>query len=930
MLNEMTNSSPDGYLELPLDQTLSDTGKLMTASWWERQSIRFKTTVLAIAIGTIPILVVGSTAYYFAARLIQQESTSLRKALVLDLQNQVNIFMSDRFGDIKAIANLDIFSNPQLSKITTAKQKSAALQKFQDAHNIYDSIGVFDVKGDIIAQTEGKPLDNHFNRTYIQDALKTNGAVISQPSISASSGIYSVYTASPIKDQVSGKTIGFVRIRMPVAVLKNLLKEYTTNDSQYYLMSDKGEIFLGSAGEYVIKTRSDNSTVNNQNFDYEAIKVDAVFSGTENLLSSNSLGADRAINKQTNQEQFLTYAPAQTITGLPSLNWQAVVATDSQVVFAPQRKLRQVFILGIAIVALGVGAIAYALAHRLLRPILSAVDAIKEIGQGNLHTRLEINGADEIAQLSANINSMATKLSDLVEIQALLAQQSESIKNATIKFTAAENKSEILNIAVQETRTTLPASRVVYYQFIDHKSGTVTAESIAPSSSSMHNIDIFNPDLVAAYLTKHQQGKSQVEVINDIHQANVSPSYRNQIKPLGIKASLIAPVIIEDQLDGLLMVHQSSKRLWLDEEVKFITQLVSQIGFAVIRLRLLSAQKLGEIQAKTAKEAIQSRALDLLKEVYAVSEGDLTIRAKVTEDEIGTIADSYNATVESLHKLVNEAKFAAIEVQNNTVGNELAVQALAQETIIQAQAIALALEQVNSMEQSIKQVAMSASQADEFVKQTNLTIDSGNKAMNHTVAEIHAVQNTVTETAIKVQKLGESSQEISQAVNLVGRFAAQTHLLALKASIEAARAGEQGKGFAVIANEVRSLATQSAEATAEIETLVSKIQLETNELADAMNKGTKQIAVGNELVQQTRQSLTQISEASNEISKLVGSITQATKQQSETSAQVSQAMVGVAEIAEHNSQSATQVSSSIKELSAVAQKLQLGIGKFKT
>ena len=183
---------------------------------------------------------------------------------------------------------------------------------------------------------------------------------------------------------------------------------------------------------------------------------------------------------------------------------------------------------------------------------------------------------------------------------------------------------------------------------------------------------------------------------------------------------------------------------------------------------------------------------------------------------------------------------------------------------------------------------------------------------------------------MKVQKLGESSQEISQAVNLVGRFAAQTHLLALKASIEAARAGEQGKGFAVIANEVRSLATQSAEATAEIETLVTKIQLETNELAEAMNRGTEQIIAGNELVRQTQQSLTQIGQAGDEISKLVNSIAQATQQQSETSAKVNQTMISVAEIAEHNSQAATRVSSSIKELSAVAEKLRSGIDKFKT
>ena len=926
----MTNSSADGYLELPLDQTLSDSGKILTASWWERKSIRFKTTILAIAIGTIPTIAVGSTAYYFAARSIERETTSLRKTLAADLQNQVNVFMSDRFGDIKAIATMDIFTDPQLREAVTAQQKSAALQKFQNARGIYNSIGVFDANGNLIAQTAGKTLGNHLNRGYVQDALKADGAVISQPRISTSSGIYSVYTASPIKDRISGKTIGFVRVRMPVAVLKDLLKEYTSGGNQYYLLTNKDDIFLGSAGEYVIKTRSDNSTVDNESFDYEAIQPGEVFNDVDSLLNSNSLSAEKVINRSTKKEQFLTYAPAKTIEGLPQLNWQAIMAADSSVVFAPQRQLRRIFILGIGVVALGVGAIAYILANRLLRPILSAADAVKEIGRGNLNTCLEIEGADEISQLSANINGMATKLSDLVETQSLLARQSAAIKNATVKIAAAQQKSDIFALAVADTHKTLKSDRVVYYQFVDNKSGMVVAESCDRGLSPILDTEILNSDLVNTYFTNHEQNKDRVEKIDDIHHSNVSQAYRERMESLGIKASSIAPVVVEDKLDGLLMVHHSAKHLWSKDEVDFITQIANQIGFGVTRLRFLEKQQEGEIRAKAAKEAIQSRALDLLKEVYEVSEGNLTIRAKVTEDEIGTIADSYNATIESLHKLVNETKSAAIEVQNNTATNNEAVKALAQETLERAQQIAQTLEQVNAMERSIEQVAKNASQADDFVKQANLTISTGDRAMNHTVAEINAVQDTVTETAIKVQKLGESSQEISQAVNLVGRFAAQTHLLALKASIEAARAGEQGKGFAVIANEVRSLATQSAEATAEIETLVSKIQLETNELAEAMNKGTEQIAAGNELVQQTRQSLTQIAQAGDEISKLVSSITQATKQQSQTSAIVSQTMLNVAEATKHNSQSATQVSSSIEELSTVAQRLQAGIGKFKT
>jgi len=918
----MTNSSFNSYSKSSLDQRLSP-------SWWQQTSIRFKTTVLAIAIGTIPTIAVGSVAYHFATKSVAQESTSLRKILVNDLQNQVNIFMSDRFNDVKVMANLDIFTNPKLSNIASIQDKNGALEKFQAAHNEYNSIGIFDIEGNVIAQTGSKPLGNHLDRGYVQAALKADSAVISQPRISTSSGTYSIYTASPIKDKYTGQTIGFVRARIPVAVLRDLLRDFTSDGSKYYLLNDRGEIFLGSSEEYVIKTNSDNSQVTNKTFDYEAIKANKFFQGADELFSSKNVATNTAKNLKANQQQFLAFAPTKNYKDLPALNWQALIATDTSIVFAPQRSLRWIFLLGTGVVAIGVAAIAYSITERILRPILVAADAVEEIGQGNFDVKLEITGTDEIAQLGRNINNMSEQLLDFVNTQTMLAQQSEVITNATLMFATAETPFKILQIGVNQSYKVLPVNRVVYYQFDSDQTGIVVAESVAQGFIATQNTDILHPDLISTYFNDHQEGNTQIKIINNL--AEVDPLNREKLISLEVKASLIAPVLVENRLDGLLIAHQCSEQhIWLNEEIEFVTRIANQIGFAITRLEFLAQQKQGEIREKAAKEAIQNSASKLLQEVYDLSTGDLTIRAKVTEDEIGIIADSYNSTIESLQKLVEQTKTAAVEVQANTLNNDLAVKKLTQEAVTQADEIAQMLAQVRAMTRSSHQVVLNASQADSFIQQANLTILKSDQAMNQTVAEISAVKNVVSETATKAERLGVSSQEISQAVNLIGRFAAQTHLLALKASIEAARAGAQGKGFAVIADEVRSLATQSAEATTEIETLVNKIQLETGILVNSMNQSTEQIALGNELVQTSRQNLTEVSQVSNELSKLVNSITQAARIQSETSTQVSQTMVNVAAIAENNSESANQVSDSIKQLTAVAERLQSNIGKFKT
>jgi methyl-accepting chemotaxis protein PixJ len=201
--------------------------------------------------------------------------------------------------------------------------------------------------------------------------------------------------------------------------------------------------------------------------------------------------------------------------------------------------------------------------------------------------------------------------------------------------------------------------------------------------------------------------------------------------------------------------------------------------------------------------------------------------------------------------------------------------------------------------------------------------------MNRTVDGFKAIRETVAQTSKKVKRLGESSQKISKVVNLISSFADQTNLLALNAAIEAAHAGEQGRGFAVVADEVRTLARQSAEATAEIESLVKDIQTETNEVVAAMEAGTEQVVTGTALMDETRQSLLKITEVSKQISELVAAIVSATVTQSQASQVVTAKMSDVAGIANQTSNEATVVSASFKELLALAQELQASASQFK-
>ncbi|NJN75141.1 MAG: GAF domain-containing protein [Synechococcaceae cyanobacterium RL_1_2] len=406
---------------------------------------------------------------------------------------------------------------------------------------------------------------------------------------------------------------------------------------------------------------------------------------------------------------------------------------------------------------------------------------------------------------------------------------------------------------------------------------------------------------------------------------------------LTIKANLVVPIVNEGTLYGLLIAHDCTEvHYWQEWEVDIMKQVAFQISIPLARVTFINqieettaqAQGLAKEQQEL-KENLQKRALELLMQVDPVSQGDLTIRAKVTEDEVGTIADSYNATINSLRKIVTQVKQAAEQMTTSTSQNQESVRSLSGAALKQNEEISAALARVQAMSNSIRVVAANARQAEEAVVQATSTVKSGDDAMNRTVDGILSIRETVAETAKKVKRLGESSQKISKVVNLIGDFAAQTNLLALNASIEAARAGEEGRGFAVVADEVRSLARQSAEATAEIEKLVADIQGETNEVVAAMESGTEQVVVGTRLVDETRSNLNQISAVSNQISQIVQSIAQATVAQTQDSEAVTQSMTGIAAIAQKTSADANNVSNSFEQLLLVAEDLQREVGQFK-
>ena len=901
--------------------------------WWQGLGLRFKATLLAGLVGTVPVMAVGGISYYVANRAATQEISILEKDRAIELQGTLSLFLEDRLADIENIAELGLISDPALQETVTSRQIADALDRFMaNSGDTYTSIAFFDLEGEPIAQTsDGKRLGNHLNRTYIQAAKAANGPIISEPSFSTTSGEYGLYTATVVKNLATGAPIGYVRARIPMTKIAAVLETFAIDGSEYYVASGDGTVFLGSSAEFATFVNSSGESVDTPD---EMAAISSNISGLfPELAPYIDLGDPVAVssnNTLTQTGQLAAFAPSPPLENFDGLSWTAVLSEDLATLLASQRRLFIAIALGTLVSAIGSTALAILATRRFTQPLLDASQAVGKIGQGDLDTQLTVSGEDELAQLGNSINGMATQLKQFTEQQQAAAQRFRLLASATAveaDLSTAAGQAE-LNRLLENTKAVLGTERVVIYQFRaarrNKREGYISHEAVNVGLPSALEAGLNDACIPPEVLQAYTEGR--VYAVENVAQAQINEEHLKLLAQLQVQSLLVVPIVNQNRLFGLMVAHHCTRtHRWTPEEAETFKQLGQQLGI------LMTSQQFEGLaeEQKTLKESLQRRALELMMEIDPVSKGDLTVRAKVTEDEIGTVADSYNATIANLRKIVDQVQTASEQMSTTVVDNKAQVQALSDGASQQTTEITEALQQIQQMVESVKSVAASAQQAEQIVQQANNKVSDSDDAMNRTVSGIMNIRETVAETAKKVKRLGEASQKISGVVNLIGDFAAQTNLLALNASIEAARAGEEGRGFAVVADEVRSLARQSAEATVEIENLVATIQAETKEVVSAMEIGTEQVVAGTQLVNETRASLDDIAQVADQINTLVETIAQSPQAQSTSSEAVTKVIQDVAQIAARTSTEADQVSNAFQTLLEVAQTLQNTVGRFK-
>lgn len=487
-----------------------------------------------------------------------------------------------------------------------------------------------------------------------------------------------------------------------------------------------------------------------------------------------------------------------------------------------------------------------------------------------------------------NEANLAAKAGDIAKRDANLEQAVKLKKDFLVRaaYWRASLKDKELRNLMEATIT----SGVTYYQIVNNE--------YEPALRSGGKIDVEKPLLAleAAYVA-HK--KAATEFLN----------------------------LLETRNDNLIY---SSNRLVDIYTVVFIALALGILVFMYVLGRRLMASVVSatgklELDSQNNQEAI----LNLLDEMGDLADGDLTVKAQVTESITGAIADSINYTIASLRDLVTNINRATEQVNKATGQAQSTSSSLLAAAEQQTKQIADTSTAVTDMTRSILQVSSNASQAAQVAQRSLQAATQGALAVRNSITGMNEIRTQIQETSKRIKRLGESTQEISEIVELISDITEQTNILALNAAIQAASAGEAGRGFTVVAEEVQRLAERSSEATKQISAIVKTIQTDTGGAVAAMEKSTEGVVEGARLSDAAGQALNEIETVTNNLAQLIQAISTATAAQTEVASTVSRNMQQIQSITTQTTDGTKQTAQSVGQLTSLAAELSNSVAGFK-
>ncbi len=473
----------------------------------------------------------------------------------------------------------------------------------------------------------------------------------------------------------------------------------------------------------------------------------------------------------------------------------------------------------------------------------------------------------------------------LLSSSAIVEKQAETEAEWTQLFTdsvqhirTSLKEEHVLEAAVEEVQKVLECDRVVIYSREKDTRGLVVAESVAPRWSRALGKTIEDPCFDAKYDEQYQNGR--VRALNNIYEAKLSECYVEQLEKLEVKANLVAPILNEGKLLGLLVAHQCSEpRVWQQFEIRWFSQVATQVGFAIDNTRLL-------------------REVDRMSTEAVVISDDRLVGQNLLQGQ--------------LPELLRDGKTA--------VDNFL------EEVQHQGDTVKVALEQIQEVVNCAREVLAAAQQAETQGQQTRETLQIKQELIDRTSEDLAATSTTVQQASEKLKNLIPFFEKIARVGSSINDLTSRINEQTMNLIIQAGKDEQVDRDYIVsIAETVYSSAQQLTTATAEIKPLIGEIETETNKVSAAVDVSSEKAFSSTKLLKETQQQFEQIAAVSNQTIALVSKIANSAANQEQTSIAANQSILELATLAKQTSEQSIAVAHYLDKLGSFSQESEANL-----
>lgn len=727
------------------DEDVRDKPTAVLAPARRREGRRFglkeKATLLAIALGTIPVAVVGAVAYRLASQSLTEEIVRRQESITRELAAEVDTFTREIVKDVQVITNSPLFVDPQLNQVVTQEQQEALLNNFVEvSEGIEESISVYDPQGNILLRSQGtqpSAEENESDEEYFQRALRNRTITISEPLVTPETGEISIHIVAPIEESGTGELLSLLELHVRAERYGDIFTLAQAQNLEYKLIDSNGAIFVTDETEFL------GQALSAEFVEFSRLEAEVSEPQQRSLDSPLTPVVTQVLYDEAEQENALvTYTFLDDVTGIEEPGWSLAIVQDTSDAFAPIEQLSLTFLIGTVAAAGLVGTLAAAIAQQAMRPLVASAEAVAQIGRGDLTTRLPVRGRDELAILGNNINRMAEQIQGLLAEQAAetdrqqqqnqalqqellgLIEQVEQASGGDLTVRAEITSGEIgvvadvFNVVVESLRELVGRVK---------RSAAQVSVSVGENEESMRQL----AEQAAEQASQVEQTQRAVEQMT--HSIQDVAQNTRQAATIARSASATA------ETGGATMERTVRSIVQLRESISEAGQKVKRLGEA--------SQQISRVVALINQIALKTNLLAVNASIEAARAGEEGLGFAVVAEEVGELAaQSARATTEIEQIVANIQRETEEVVKAMNAGTSQVAQGTRQvaQTRQSLTQIVEVSRQIDELLQSITQATVSQAQTSRSINDLIEVITQNSTDASRASSQVsHSLQQTV-------------------------------------------------------------------------------------------------------------------------------------------------------------------------------------------